>query len=115
MRTKRISAGLLAAALMLIVGACQTSVINHKLVATGGAHSVPLYPDKATYMRVSHNAQQGGVTGMVGNAQKNVEAKQIDDQAPVKILSSDDDGAQVQIADGPLKGQAGFVARQNVD
>jgi hypothetical protein len=115
MRTKRISTGLLAAALMLIVGACQKSVINHKLVATGGGHSVPLYPDKATYMRVSHNAQQGGVTGMVGNAQKSVEAKQIDDQTPVKILSSDDDGAQVQIADGPLKGQAGFVARQNVD
>ena len=115
MNTRRIGAGLLAAVLILIVGACEKSGIQHKLVATGGEHSVPLYPDKTTYLRVAHNAQQGGVTGMVGSAQKNLEAKQIDDQTPVRILSRDDDGAQVQITEGPMKGQAGFVARQNVD
>jgi hypothetical protein len=52
---------------------------------------------------------------MVGDAQKNLSAKKIDDQTPVIVISSDDNGTQVQITEGPMKGQAGFVANQNVD
>jgi hypothetical protein len=95
---------------LAIVG-CQNA---HRLVATGGQHSVALYPDEATYLKVSHRAQQGGA-GLLGEAEKDITAKQIDDQTTVKILSSDDNGAQVQITAGPMIGQAGFVARQNVD
>ena len=58
---------------------------------------------------------RGGVTGMVGSVQKSFSAKQIDDQTPVQVLSTDDNGAQVQIIDGPLKGLSGFVTKQNVN
>jgi transcription antitermination factor NusG len=105
----------LGCAMFLSVAACQKSVLQHKLVATGGSHTVALYPDEATYLKVSHKAQEGGVTGMVGDVQKNFTAKQIDDQTPVKIISSDDNGDEVQITQGPMAGQTGFVAKQNVD
>jgi transcription antitermination factor NusG len=105
----------LAGALIFSAVACQKSDFQHKLVATGGSHTVPLYPDEATYLTVAHKAQQSGVTGMVGNVQKDFTAKQIDDQTPVKVLSSDNNGDEVQITSGPMQGQAGFVARQNVD
>jgi hypothetical protein len=105
--------GLLAFAL----AACNSPgepILSHKLVATAGQTSIPLYPDEKTLIEVAHRSQQGGVTGMVGNVQKSLSAKQIDDQTPVQILSTDDNGTQVQIVDGPLKGQTGFVSKQNV-
>jgi hypothetical protein len=107
-----------AALIMFGIAACNnpgTLALDHKLVATGGHSTVPLYPDEHTLVEVSHRSQQGGVTGMVGDVQKDFSAKQIDDQTPVRVISSDDDGTEVQIIDGPLKGQAGFVAKQNVD
>jgi hypothetical protein len=118
MKRAKTSAATAAALIMLGVVGCNNSgmpVLDHKLVATGGESTVPLYPDEHTLVEVSHRSQQGGVTGMVGDVQKNFSAKQIDDQTPVRVISSDDDGTEVQITDGPLKGQAGFVAKQNVD
>jgi hypothetical protein len=92
-----------------------TPILTHKLVATAGQTSIPLYPDEHTLIEVSHRSQQGGVTGMVGSVQKNFSAKQMDDQTPVQVLSTDENGAQVQVIDGPLKGQTGFVTKQNVN
>jgi transcription antitermination factor NusG len=103
--------------IVIAIAGCNSSgapVLAHKLVATAGQTSIPLYPDEHTLIEVSHRSQQGGVTGMVGSVQKSLSAKQIDDQTPVQVLSTDDNGAQVQIIDGPLKGQTGFVAKQNV-
>jgi len=103
--------------LSFVIAACNNPgepVLSHKLVATAGQSTIPLYPDEHTLIEVAHRSQQGGVTGMVGNVQKSFSAKQIDDQTPVQILSTDDNGTQVQIIDGPLKGQTGFVAKQNV-
>jgi len=74
-----------------------------------------MYSDEQTFLKVSHSSQQGGVTGMVGDLQKNLTAKEIDDQTPVNVLSSNSNGSEVEITDGPMKGQAGFVANQNVD
>jgi hypothetical protein len=116
MEIRKIAALMVSGAIMLGVAGCTNKpVLTHKLVATGGEHSVPLYPDEQTYLKVSHMSQQGGVSGMVGDAQKNLSAKKIDDQTPVSVLSSDSNGTQVQITEGPMKGQAGFVANQNVD
>jgi hypothetical protein len=90
------------------------SVLNHKLV-TGNQHSVPLYSDEQTYLEVSHEQQQGGVEGMAGNLHNKLSARQIDDQTPVTVISSNDNGAVIQITEGPMKGQSGFVAKQNLD
>jgi hypothetical protein len=46
---------------------------------------------------------------------KGLEAKAIDDSTPVNVVSSDDNGAVVEITGGPMKGESGFVATQNVD
>jgi hypothetical protein len=66
-------------------------------------------------MTASRMSQEGGVQGMVGDVDKSLTAKKIDDQTPVKVVSRDDNGAVVMITDGPMKGQTGFVAKQNVD
>jgi len=101
----------------LIGAACNnsTAILPHKLVATAGEHTVPMYPDEQTFVKVSHSSQQGGVVGMAGNLEKNFTAKQIDDQTPVKVLSSNSNGSEVEVTSGPMTGQAGFVANQNVD
>ncbi len=101
--------------LMLLLGCSGNPLLPHKLVAKPGEHNVPLYPDEATYLKVSHMAQEGGVNGMIGDARKSLSVKKIDDQTPVKIISSDSSGSEVQIVEGPMKGTAGFAANQNVD
>lgn len=90
-------------------------VITHKLVATGNQHSVPMYPNEESYLHTSHEKQSGGVEGVLGNVKQNFTTKQIDDQTPVQIVNSDEYGAVVSITDGPMKGQSGFVAKQNLD
>jgi hypothetical protein len=104
-----------AAGLMLAGCQSENSVVSHKLVATANQPSVPMYPDEQTYLKVSHMQQQGGVEGMAGDVRKNFSAKVIDDGTPVMIVSSDENGAVVEIAQGPMKGQTGYVARQNID
>jgi hypothetical protein len=101
----------------LLLGAgCNRSdrLLQHKLVATGGQHTVAMYPDEQTFLKVASKAQEGGVSGALGNVQKQFTAKQIEDQTAVRIISSDSNGALVEITDGPLKGQTGFVAPQNI-
>ena len=100
---------------MGLFAACQRPVLTHKLVVTGNQHSVPLYSDEHTYLDVSHEKQQGGVEGMAGEVRNKFSAREIDDQTPVKIVSSDDNGAVIEIIEGPMKGQSGFVAKQNLD
>jgi hypothetical protein len=118
MKSNKIGAAVMLFAGALVFGACNNSpatVLPHKLVATNGQNTIPMYADEQSFLKVSHNSQQGGVTGMVGDVQKNFTAKQIDNATPVKVLSSDSNGSEVEITDGPMKGQAGFVANQNVD
>ena len=106
------------ATLTLGVIGCQTPmqpIITHKLVVTGNQHAVPVYPDEQTYLHTSHEKQEGGIPGVVGDVKENFAAKQIDDQTPVQIVTSDDNGAVITVTDGPMKGATGFVAKQNVD
>ena len=101
----------------VVMVACQqpSTVVTHKLVATGNEHSVPLYPDEQTYLHVSHEKQSGGVEGVVGDVKQQFQAREIDDQTQVSVVSSDDNGSVIQVIDGPMKGASGFVAKQNVD
>lgn len=115
---KRLTAMLYAwplAALVLIAAGCQKPVLTHKLVVTGNQHSVPMFSDENDYLKYSRMKQEGGIQGMVGDIGKKFAAKDIDDQTPVKIVSSDDNGAVIQITEGPMRGQTGFVAKQNID
>ena len=103
------------AALLFAAAACQQPVITHQLVVTGNQHAVPLYSDENDFLKFSRMRQEGGIQGMVGDIGKKFVAKDIDDQTPIKIVSSDDNGAVIQIIDGPMRGQTGFVAKQNID
>jgi len=117
MRAKSNFLAILLAASAFAVAACQSgqSIVSHKLVASANQHSVPMYPDEQTYLKVSRMQQQGGIEGMAGDVRKNFIAWAIDDQTPVTIVSSDENGAVVEIAQGPMKGHSGFVAKQNID
>jgi hypothetical protein len=98
--------------------ACQQPVgpvLAHKLVVTGNQHAVPMYPDEQTYLHTSHEKQEGGVVGVVGDVKQNLVAKQLDDQTPVQVVSADDNGAVVTVTNGPMKGATGFVPKQNID
>jgi hypothetical protein len=109
---------LIASSALALIGCRQlndSSLVPHKLVVTGNQHSVPLYPDEQTFLQVSRQKQEGGIEGMVGKVNKTFNAKEIDDQTPVNVLTSDDNGALVKISDGPMKGQTGFVAKQNLN
>ena len=58
---------------MAIIG-CQQPVgpvLTHKLVVTGNQHAVPMYPDEQTYLHTSHEKQEGGVVGVVGDVKQN--------------------------------------------
>jgi hypothetical protein len=105
----------LTLALFMLAAACQQPEVTHKLVVAGNQHSVPLYPDENAYMKYGRMKQEGGVEGMVGNLGNKMVAKDIDPDTPVKIVSSDENGAVVQITAGPMKGQTGFVPKQNID
>ena len=77
----------------LAVVGCQkpvTPIITHKLVAIGNQHAVPVYPDEQTYLHTSREKQEGGVVGVVGDVKQQLTAKQIDDQTPVQIVTTDD-------------------------
>jgi hypothetical protein len=117
MNIKRKMSSACALAFALGLPGCQQGqqLMPHKLVVTGNQHSVPLYSDEQTFLKVSRMKQEGGVEGMAGDVTKSLEAKAIDDQTPVKIVSSDDNGAVVEITGGAMKGQSGFVAKQNLD
>ncbi len=118
MRTFQTFVATVAIAIVAGLAGCNspgTPVLAHKLVATGGQTSIPLYADEQTMVEVSHRSQQGGVTGMVGSVQKGMSAKQIDDLTAVNVISTDDNATQVEVIDGPMKGQRGFVPKQNVN
>jgi len=100
----------------LITAALLLAGCGHKLVATGGDSTVAVYPDKNTFDRLQSVKQQGGaIGGMIGGMGENLVSKKVDDKTPVKILSSDDKGAEVEILDGPNKGMQGYVGKANVD
>jgi ABC-type oligopeptide transport system substrate-binding subunit len=100
----------------LITVALMLAGCGHKLVATGGDSTVSIYPDKNTFDRLQSVKQQGGaVGGMIGGIGENLVSKKVNDKTPVKILSSDDKGAEIEVLDGPSKGMQGYVAKSNVD
>jgi hypothetical protein len=87
---------------------------GHKLVAHNGESTVAVYPDEDTFSKLSDLKKQGGVGGLIGGVGAGLAAKQVDNNTPVRIINSDDRGAQIEVLDGSLKGLQGFVAKDNV-
>ena len=104
----------------LVIGAAWlmallTAGCSHRVVANADEHTVKLYRDEATYERIKDLKKQGGPMAMIGNLGEGFVAKEIGDNTPVRIVSQDSEGAQVEVTDGPDKGATGFVAKNNVD
>jgi hypothetical protein len=91
------------------------TVLPHKVVVTGNQHSVPVYPDEEAYLHTARMKGEGGVAGIVGDVKQKFQAKEIEDQTPVQIVSADDNGAVIAVTDGPMKGLTGFVSKQNIN
>ncbi len=107
--------GLMQCALMLAAMAIVATGCSHRVVASAGEHTVKIFPDQATYDKVAKMKSQGGAMGMLGGIGANLAAKEVDDQTPVRIVTTNDEGSVVEVTDGPFKGVTGFVPRQNVN
>jgi hypothetical protein len=109
-KTPSVALGTALMTVALLIAGC-----GHKLVATGGESTVAIYPDKNTFDRLQSVKRQGGaIGGMIGGMGENLVSKKVDDKTPVKILSTDDTGAEIEVLDGPDKGMQGYVAKSNV-
>jgi hypothetical protein len=88
---------------------------GHKLVAHNGESTVALYPDENTFVKLTKLKNQGGpVGGAIAGLGEGLATKQVDNNTPVKIINSDDKGAQVEVLDGAYKGMHGFVPNDNI-
>jgi hypothetical protein len=100
----------------IVIGAVLSLVAcGHKLVAHNGDSTVAVYPDENTFVKLTDLKKQGGVVGgVIGGVGEGLAAKQVDNNTPVRIINSDERGAQIEVMDGAFKGMHGFVPRDNV-
>jgi hypothetical protein len=98
----------------VIGGAFALAGCGHKLVAHNGESTVAVYPDEDTFVKLVDLKKQGGVGGMIGGLGEGLATKQVDNNTPVRIIRSDEKGAQVEVLDGAFKGMQGFVPQDNV-
>jgi hypothetical protein len=98
----------------VIGGAIALYGCGHKLVAHNGDSTVAVYPDESTFVKLGDLKKQGVVGGVIGGLGEGLAAKQVDNNTPVRIIRSDEKGAQVEVLDGAFKGMQGFVPQDNV-
>ena len=110
MRKSKIAWGVLALMLMPLLAGC-----GHKLVAHSGDTTVNVYASKEQFDKVQSMKSQGGAAAMLGGIGESMLAKKVDNNTPVKVISSDDEGAMVEILDGRDKGTQGYVAKDNLE
>jgi hypothetical protein len=108
MNPRRLVIGAALAAAMLAIGC------SHRVVATAGEHTVKLYRDEATFEKIKDLKKQGGPMAMLGGLGEGLVTRELDNHTPVRIISQDSEGAQIEVTDGPDKGAQGFVAKENV-
>jgi transcription antitermination factor NusG len=96
-------------------GAIMATGCSHRVIASAGEHTVKVFPDQATFDKVAKMKSEGGAMGMLGGIGASLAAKEVDDQTPVRIIASNEEGSVVEVTDGPFKGVKGFVPRQNVN
>jgi hypothetical protein len=99
---------------MLLAGTLWLAGCGHKLVAHDGDTTVNVFPNKETFDKVTSMKSQGGPAGMIGGLGESMMTKKADDNTPVNILSSDDEGDMIEVLDGRDKGLRGYVSKDNV-
>jgi hypothetical protein len=109
-KSKIVIGGALAVTLLTLLAGC-----GHKLIAHNGNTTVDVYGNKEQFDKVQAMKSQGGPAGLLGGFGENMLAKKIDNDTPVKVISTDEEGAQIEVLDGPAKGIQGYVARDNLD
>jgi hypothetical protein len=105
----------IAAAVALIGALFGFAGCSHKLVGRGGETTVSVFPSKKDFDNVMSLKSRGGAEGMVGGLGESFMAKKVAENTQVKILSSDSEGDEIQILQGPNAGLRGYVAKDNVD
>jgi hypothetical protein len=110
MRTARIVQGVGVLAALLSIAGC-----SHKLVGHNGETTVNIFPTKKDFDNVMSMKSQGGAEGMVGGLSESFMAKRVAENTHVKVLSSDSEGDEIQVLEGPDSGVRGYVAKDNVD
>ncbi len=98
----------------VIGGALALAGCGHRLVAHNGESTVAVYPDENTFAKLADLKRQGPIGGAIGSLGEGLATKQVDNNTPVRIINSDDRGAQVEILDGAFKGMHGFVPKDNL-
>lgn len=101
--------GLLLVTLALGLAGC-----GHKLIAHNGDPMVNVYANRQQFDKVMSMKSQGGAAGLLGGLGENMLARKIPNNTPVKVLSTDDEGAVIEVTDGPDKGVQGYVAKDNL-
>ncbi|MBF6559843.1 MAG: hypothetical protein IVW56_06095 [Candidatus Binataceae bacterium] len=99
----------------IIVIALALAGCGHKLVAHNGDTTVAVYPDRASFEHLKSMQSQGGPSGLLGGVGASMVTRKVDDGAPIKILSSDDEGCEIEVLDGASKGLRGYVSKDSVD
>jgi hypothetical protein len=88
---------------------------SHKLVGHGGETTISVFPSKKDFDNLMSMKSRGGAEGMVGGLGETFMAKKVAENTPVKVLSSDSEGEEIQVLQGPNAGLRGYVAKDNVD
>jgi hypothetical protein len=88
---------------------------THKLVGRAGESTVNVFASKHDFDNVMAMKSRGGAEGMVGGLGESFMARKIAQDTRVKILSSDSEGDDIQVLEGPNAGLRGYVAKDNVD
>ena len=103
-----------AAAVTLIVAPFGIAGCSHKLIGRGGETTVSVFPSKKGFDNVMSMKSRGGAEGMVGGLGETFIAKKVAENTPVKVLSADSEGDDIQVLQGPDAGLRGYVAKDNV-
>jgi len=88
---------------------------GHELVGRGGETAVNVFSSKKDFENLMSMKSRGGAEGIVGGLGETLMAKKVAENTPVKILSSDPEGDDIQVLEGPNAGLRGYVAKDNVD
>jgi hypothetical protein len=101
--------------LLIIAIAIGLAGCGHKLAAHNGDTTVNVYANRQQFDRVTSMKSQGGAAALLGGLGESMLAKKVAGDTPVKVLSTDDEGATIEVASGPDKGVQGYIAKDNLD